>query len=216
MMRQVGTYLLKSLSGSAAAPFKGAGYAPSADSPAGAAAPSPLLGGEHRGQSPSPAIPPGMSQGPARAEPDFLCDQDEMLNIRPEDFKRMVRAGAMATAARDAHNVREATPQTGPQGLPPNGREEVDEPTAAVHDFQQPHALIVGNGEEPGVLLLKAEDDTDLIHNVYLQCVTAVPFNNVKVHVFNPADGSSLFLPRTGADDEGAAALARALGRDTD
>ena len=95
-----------------------------------------------------------MPQGPARAEPDFLCDQDEMLNIRPEDFKRMVRAGAMATAARDAHNVREATPQTGPQGLPPNGREEVDEPTAATHDFQQPHALIVGNGEEPEVLLL--------------------------------------------------------------
>ena len=63
---------------------------------------------------------------------------------------------------------------------------------------------------------MKAEDDLDLIHNVYLQCETAAPFNNVKVHVFNPADGSSLFLPRTGADDEGAAALARALGRDSE
>ena len=63
---------------------------------------------------------------------------------------------------------------------------------------------------------MKAEDDLDLIHNVYLQCETAAPFNNVKVHVFDPADGSHLFLPRTGADDEGAAALARALGRDSE
>ena len=51
---------------------------------------------------------------------------------------------------------------------------------------------------------------------MYLQCETAVPFNNIRVHVFNPADGNSHFLPRTGADDEASAVLARALDSDSD
>ena len=142
-MKQVGAYLLKSLSGSAAAPFKGAGHAPSATSPVGASAPSPQFGGERRGQSPSPTTPSEMSQDPAHAGSDFLCDQAGMLSIRPEDFKDMVRAGAKAASAWGANDASEATPQTGPQGPPPNGREEADELSATNDDFQHPHALIV-------------------------------------------------------------------------
>ena len=63
---------------------------------------------------------------------------------------------------------------------------------------------------------MKAGSEPDLVNSVYLQCETAVPFNNIRVHVFNPADGNSHFLPRTGADDEASAVLARALGRDSD
>ena len=66
----------------------------------GASAPSPQFGGERRGQSPSPTTPSEMSQDPAHAGSDFLCDQAEMVSIRPEDFKDMVRAGAMAASAR--------------------------------------------------------------------------------------------------------------------
>ena len=156
------------------------------------------------------------SQDPAHAGSDFFCDQAEMLNIRPEDFKDMVRAGAKAASARGANDASEATPQAGPQGPPPNGREEVDELSAANNDFQHPHALIVGDGEDPVTLLLKAGSEPDLVNDVYLQCETAVPFNNIRVHVFNPADGNSHFLPRTGADDEASAVLARALDSDSD
>ena len=139
-----------------------------------------------------------------------------MFNIWPEDFKDMVRAGAKAASARGANDAREATPQTGPQGPPPNGREEVDELSAANDDFQHPHALIVGDGEDPATLLLKAGSEPDLVNNVYLQCETAVPFNNIRVHVFDPADGSSHFLPRTGAADDARAVLSRALDTASD
>ena len=71
-------------------------------------------------------------------------------------------------------------------------------------------------GEDPAPLLLKAGSEPDLVNDVYLQCETAVPFNNIRVHVFNPADGNSHFLPRTGADDEASAVLARALGMELD
>eukprot|EP01045_Picozoa_sp_COSAG04_P039342 COSAG04_NODE_10979_length_739_cov_2.093750_1_plen_103_part_10 len=79
-----------------------------------------------------PATMAGLEHGPLETRrSDFLCDQAKMLSIRPEDFKDMVRAGAKAASARGANDAREATPQTGPQGPPPNGREEADELSAA-------------------------------------------------------------------------------------
>ena len=52
--------------------------------------------------------------------------------------------------------------------------------------------------EDPAPVLLKAETDRPLVDSVYLQCETVVPFTHIRVHVFNPADGSSHFLPRKG------------------
>ena len=83
-------------------------------------------------------------------------------------------------------------------------------------DFHYAHVLIVEEDEDPAPVLLKAETDRPLVDSVYLQCETVVPFTHIRVHVFNPADGSSHFLPRIGAEEESSAVLARALGKDSD
>ena len=81
-MRQVGTLLLKSLSGSARAPFKGAGHAPMDTSLT-----SSPRGSERQEQRPSPDNTSEMSQDPATAGSGYFCDQDEMLgnkNLLPQ------------------------------------------------------------------------------------------------------------------------------------
>ena len=76
---------------------------------------------------------------------------------------------------------------------------------ADAHRFHYAHVLIVEEDEDPAPVLLKAETDRPLVDSVYLQCETVVPFTRIRVHVFNPADGSSHFLPRTGAEEESSA-----------
>ena len=166
-LRQVGTLLLKSLSGSARAPFKGAGHAPMDTSLT-----SSPRGSERQEQRPSPDNTSEMSQDPATAGSGYFCDQDEMLHIRPEDFKHMVRAGATAPPARGVYERPQGDSplsRASEEGPPPNGRVGPDiSQDATMDDFHYAHVLIVEEDEDPAPVLLKAETDRPLVDSVYL------------------------------------------------
>ena len=112
----------------------------------------------------------------------------------------MVRAGATAPPARGVHERPQGDSplsRASEEGPPPNGRVGPDiSQDATMDDFHYAHVLIVEEDEDPAPVLLKAETDRPLVDSVYLQCETVVPFTHIRVHVFNPADGSMVLHRR--------------------